>query len=466
MQTQEDLARLQAALECLPEPLQTTLLLVELEGESCLSVAAALGWPVGTVYWRLHEARKRFQVALRSVDAARAQRRSGVTQPASKERRRALRVPSFGMFTLFGVGSSFESTEAARLLRLGRAQPPANGALESSLARHQLLVKSGAELPAWAASYAPHAVTWFGLVGAGATGAIAAALIVPLAAALVLQATSAPPVRRAAPLMAARSALAPAHSSVLPADLGAAAAQRHSPASSLDSAARPTSLASVVAPASGAASAVEPAPKAASGPALAANRASLGAAARTKSGVMPAASRASSGLVASEGVGRVVAVTNSVRAGGSASLAAHSSSPAGSVASVQAPAVQPASTAPSSKRASSASAAASDAVATAAVSAPRPRVSTDAELQEMRDIGNAERLIATDPARALAMVQADRARFPKGYFVEERSYVEVMALFGMGRLDEARAKAADFLRTYPDGAYSRRVRHVADNGAH
>jgi RNA polymerase sigma-70 factor (ECF subfamily) len=485
MQTQQDLARLQAALECLPEALQTTLLLVELEGESCLSVAAALGWPVGTVYWRLHEARKRFQVALRSVDAARSQQRSGMTRPESKERRRALRVPSFGMFTLFGGGSAFERSEAARLLRLGRAQPPATGALESSLARHQSLVKSGADLPAWAASRAPHTATWFGLIGASATAAIAAALALPLTAALVLHATSAPPGRSAAPLTAARNALSPAPIAALPTAVGRAVAGRQSSTTSTDSASPRASLASaVVAPAS----ADEPVPTTARHPRDVSHRANTSIAPKNASGVAPTADRAdlaatpvSRGLPAGSAVS-AASVAHSLAPAGSASTSARKASSASPAAGDTVALTTAADS--TSKRSSSAvaiplaansaspeprargeSSEPSNSAEAAPLAAPRPRASTDAELLEMRDIGNAERLIATEPARALAIVQHAQQRFPDGYFGEERAYVEIMALFGLGRLDEARAKAADFLRTYPDGAYSRRVRHAAQSGA-
>jgi RNA polymerase sigma-70 factor, ECF subfamily len=82
LQSQQELARLQLALDRLPDELRTTLVLVKIEGESCLSVAAALGWPVGTVYWRLHEARKKLQLALRSTDGARAQPSAVASQPA------------------------------------------------------------------------------------------------------------------------------------------------------------------------------------------------------------------------------------------------------------------------------------------------------------------------------------------------------------------------------------------------
>jgi hypothetical protein len=83
---------------------------------------------------------------------------------------------------------------------------------------------------------------------------------------------------------------------------------------------------------------------------------------------------------------------------------------------------------------------------------------SDTELAEMREIAQAEGLLARDPARALALTQTMRQRFPEGYFREERAYVEVMALAGLGRTGELREKAAAFLRTYPNGPYTERVK--------
>ena len=52
---------LERVLGQLDHDLRTVFVLVELEGESCIAVARALGIPVGTVYWRLHRARRRFR---------------------------------------------------------------------------------------------------------------------------------------------------------------------------------------------------------------------------------------------------------------------------------------------------------------------------------------------------------------------------------------------------------------------
>ena len=54
------LARVQSALDTLSPEKRTVFILYELEGESCDSIAAGLGIPVGTVYSRLHSARRDF----------------------------------------------------------------------------------------------------------------------------------------------------------------------------------------------------------------------------------------------------------------------------------------------------------------------------------------------------------------------------------------------------------------------
>jgi len=49
---------LRRALASLDPVWCATLLLVDHEGETCASVAASMSVPIGTVYWRLHKARK------------------------------------------------------------------------------------------------------------------------------------------------------------------------------------------------------------------------------------------------------------------------------------------------------------------------------------------------------------------------------------------------------------------------
>ena len=66
LEVRREMTQLQAALDEMDPDLRAVLVLTELEGESCASIAASQGIPVGTVYWRAHRARKQFrQIAQR-----------------------------------------------------------------------------------------------------------------------------------------------------------------------------------------------------------------------------------------------------------------------------------------------------------------------------------------------------------------------------------------------------------------
>jgi RNA polymerase sigma-70 factor, ECF subfamily len=67
----QSLARVQRALEALSLEHRAVFVLYEIEGESCESIAAGLGIPVGTVHSRLHAARKGFQRAHERLEAQR-----------------------------------------------------------------------------------------------------------------------------------------------------------------------------------------------------------------------------------------------------------------------------------------------------------------------------------------------------------------------------------------------------------
>lgn len=59
-EARQGLARVQRALDSLTFDKRLVFVLFELEGESCDSIARSLGIPVGTVYSRLHAARREF----------------------------------------------------------------------------------------------------------------------------------------------------------------------------------------------------------------------------------------------------------------------------------------------------------------------------------------------------------------------------------------------------------------------
>jgi RNA polymerase sigma-70 factor (ECF subfamily) len=66
----ENVRALEGALATLSPLLRATLLLIEHEGESCRSVAASMAVPVGTVYWRLYQAKRLFRRAVEAQLAA------------------------------------------------------------------------------------------------------------------------------------------------------------------------------------------------------------------------------------------------------------------------------------------------------------------------------------------------------------------------------------------------------------
>ncbi|MDB4972896.1 MAG: hypothetical protein JWN48_1237 [Myxococcaceae bacterium] len=96
-------------------------------------------------------------------------------------------------------------------------------------------------------------------------------------------------------------------------------------------------------------------------------------------------------------------------------------------------------------------------VASGATGRARPRPDAPLDAEEMRQLREAEQLAEVDPLRALKLVRAGNLTFRRGYFAQERRYLEVLALFALGRVDEARTYAASFLHDYPGGAYRHKV---------
>lgn len=77
--------------------------------------------------------------------------------------------------------------------------------------------------------------------------------------------------------------------------------------------------------------------------------------------------------------------------------------------------------------------------------------------RELAQLVQAERALDADPIRALHLVREGELSFRAGYFAQERRYLEVMALFALGRLGEAHAHAAAFMRDFPDAPYRHKV---------
>jgi RNA polymerase sigma-70 factor (ECF subfamily) len=83
-ETAQSLGRVQRALDSLDLDRRAVFVLFELEGSSCEEIATGLGLPVGTVYSRLHAARRTFmdQHARLLAEEARAVERSLRTMEA------------------------------------------------------------------------------------------------------------------------------------------------------------------------------------------------------------------------------------------------------------------------------------------------------------------------------------------------------------------------------------------------
>ncbi len=69
----ERLDRIAQALESLAVAHRVVFVLFEIEGEPCESIARGLGVPIGTVYSRLHLARRAFRAAYERIEGARAE---------------------------------------------------------------------------------------------------------------------------------------------------------------------------------------------------------------------------------------------------------------------------------------------------------------------------------------------------------------------------------------------------------
>jgi hypothetical protein len=81
-------------------------------------------------------------------------------------------------------------------------------------------------------------------------------------------------------------------------------------------------------------------------------------------------------------------------------------------------------------------------------------VAAEAELLRQADAA----LKAGDAARALALLGEHATRFPNGMLIEEREAERIVVLCALGRTEEARAAASQFLRVRPRSPLSQRIR--------
>jgi hypothetical protein len=79
------------------------------------------------------------------------------------------------------------------------------------------------------------------------------------------------------------------------------------------------------------------------------------------------------------------------------------------------------------------------------------------ESDELARVARARRHLRTDPTEALRLLSDLDRTHPRGIMLEERGVLAIDALVREGRLDEARARARQFLRAYPRSPYTDQI---------
>lgn len=85
-------------------------------------------------------------------------------------------------------------------------------------------------------------------------------------------------------------------------------------------------------------------------------------------------------------------------------------------------------------------------------------VRNSAPIDELQAIATARRLVASSPRAALTLLAQVEQQHPRGYFVEEREALTVVALFEAGERKLAERQAVSFLQRHPQSPYASRIR--------
>ena len=94
-----------------------------------------------------------------------------------------------------------------------------------------------------------------------------------------------------------------------------------------------------------------------------------------------------------------------------------------------------------------------------------PARQDDAALErEMGMLSVAQRVLQSDPERALKLARQGEAEFAGSMFTQERQQLLLLSLIKLGRVDEARRLARTYLARYPHGPFTDRVRRSLLSG--
>jgi hypothetical protein len=96
--------------------------------------------------------------------------------------------------------------------------------------------------------------------------------------------------------------------------------------------------------------------------------------------------------------------------------------------------------------------------------APQPVIDESRLEREMQMLAVTQRVLGSDPQRALRLAQQGEREFPGTMFSAERRQLGLLALVKLGRLDEARRAGRPFLARYPKAPWSERLRRALATG--
>ena len=94
--------------------------------------------------------------------------------------------------------------------------------------------------------------------------------------------------------------------------------------------------------------------------------------------------------------------------------------------------------------------------------ASRPSSAAPSEAQLLT---NAKRLVATEPAAAVRLLQQHARLYPNGMLGQERDVLLIDAKARLGEVEEARRSARDFLKNHPESAYETKIRQSTSEDA-
>ena len=91
-------------------------------------------------------------------------------------------------------------------------------------------------------------------------------------------------------------------------------------------------------------------------------------------------------------------------------------------------------------------------------SASAPMTAEERLRAEIKDLAEIRSAVGSNPSQGLERANQGHQKFNGGMFYQEREALAISALVKLGRSAEARARAHQFLATFPKGPYAERIR--------